>query len=166
MSKKKIYNDFNGIKLTTREWETYKLIKRNTIFGINTTQEDIVNNYPKFGYENGIKVVVRKDGYEWNNDPRVHDHCVAVWADINEINSADGIHKVIVSPRPYEYKIAESREEIENHAKPLYFDRAMILLKRYWNMIHKADRDGQGKLVFNESEARDYFETYLKGKDL
>jgi len=152
MAKK--YDEINGIKLTPRQWATYRLIEFNSSWSVDTTQEDIVNNYPIEKYS---------DGYELSKNPKAHDKCSAVWQDINEINMNINIHKVIISPKPYEYKMAETEEEVKEYCKDIYFKPAMAKLHRYSVLLNKVKRNGQGKLIFDsKSQARDYWETFIK----
>lgn len=150
----KEYKEINGIKLTPRQWATYRLIENNSIWGVNTTQDEIVFNF----YKND-----RAEGYKLSDNPKAHDRCSAVWQDINEINKQDGIHKVIISPKPYEYRFAKDEEEVKKYCKDIYFKPAMAKLWRYSNLLRKAKRNGQGKLIFDDkSQARDYWETFIK----
>ena len=150
--------EIDGITLPTRCWRTYDLIKTNTLKGRTTSQIEIVNNYP-------FKVcgeIAHTDGYEWNSNPKTHDHCSAVWKDINQINMANGIHKVIISPTPFTYKIAETPEEIKQYIEETYKKPAIAKLVRYSNMKRKLERDGQVKLIFDsKSSARDYWQTFV-----
>ena len=149
------------MKMTSRQWKTYELIKRNSILGINTTQQDIVNNYP---YIIGVEVK-NIDGYRWTNGLKAHDKCPTIWSDINAINLADDIHKIIISPKPYEYRLAETEEEVKDYAYNTYFLPAMAKLSRYWNMVKKTQRDGQMKLNYDDSKIREYWETYIKEQE-
>lgn len=141
------------IKLTPRQWATYRLIKRLSVLGVEITQRDIVDNYPSSEF---------KDGYVWNDNPRVHDRCCTIWSDINKINAENGIHKVIIWDSNYHYKIAETEQEIKDFCNGLYKQPAMAKLWRYGNLMRKAKRNGQGKLIFNDkSSAREYWETFI-----
>ena len=149
--------------MNTRQWKTYELIKGNSLQGKITTQLEIVENYPYTFTDIFGERKINKDGYVWNTDPKVHDHCVKVWEDIDKINSDDTIQKIIVSPNPYEYKLAETPEEVKAYCYKKFYKPAMAKLVRQSKMMHKVDQDGQGKLLFKDkTQARDYWETFLK----
>ena len=148
--------------MNTRQWKTYELIKKNSLNGKITTQLEIVENYPYVVTDLFERKIV-KDGYTWNTNPKVHDHCSMVWSDIEAINSDDNIQKIIVSPNPYEYKLAETPEEVEEYCHKKFYKPAMAKLVRQSKMLHKVKQDGQGKLLFKDkTQARDYWETFLK----
>lgn len=145
-------------KLSTRQWKTYNLIKKNTLEGKATTQKEIVDNYPYPTYE---------DGYKWQESNNTSDHCTTIWSDVEELNFSPEIEKVIIVNK-FTYKLAESREEAEKFAHK-YFSAGIKKLKRHWNIIHKIENDGQGKIISahgdvidEKSKARRYYETYLE----
>jgi len=141
--------------LTTRQWRTHDLILANSEQGKETTQREIYENYP-------YDAETRKDGYVWNDNPKSHDHCSAIWHDINDINASDVVHKVIIFNN-FVFKVAENEEEVKAFVTNLYWDKAMSKLWRYSNLLRKAKRDGQVRLVFEEeSQAKECFETYIK----
>ena len=142
-------------QLTTRQWRTHDLIVANSQLGKITTQKEICDNYP-------YDPVERKDGYVWNDNPKSHDHCSAVWHDINAINASDVVHKVII-PDNFTYHVAENEAEVKAFIKGLYLDPAIAKLVRYSNLLKKARRDGQGRLPIEgeESKAKEWFEAFI-----
>lgn len=141
-------------ELTTRQWRTHDLILRNSEEGRETTQREIYENYP---YAED-----RKDGYVWNDNPKTHDHCSAVWADVDAINASDVVHKVIICNN-FVYKMAENEEEVRAFINGLYWNKAMAKLWRYSNLLRKVRRSGQTRLSFDdESKQKEYFETYIR----
>ena len=141
------------MELTTRQKETLKLIIRNSIIGLKTTQLEIYENYP---YEPNL----RKDGYVWNSKATSHDHCTAIWTDINAINANDEVDKIII-PNNFTYKIAENWDEVDAFTKELYWEHAMAKLWRYGNMRRKAKRNGQCVLPLDDQDKED-FQAYIK----
>lgn len=142
-------------ELSTRQWRTHDLIVRNSQMGHITTQREIYENYP-------FDAQYRKDGYVWRDNPKVHDHCTAIWEDINKINASSKVHKIII-PKNFTYKVAESQQEVKEFVDEYYFAPAMAKLWRYSNLWRKARRDGQGRLPLKDkSKEREYFESFIK----
>lgn len=148
-------------QLTPRQRATYELIKSNSEQGRMTSQKEI---YANFAYDKETN----PKGYRWNDSESVHDHCISVWFDINTINLSPKIEKIIISDNNYNYKLAESFEEVEAFAKALYYDMAMAKLVRYGNLLRKARLNGQGKLlsvnnvpIDKQSKARPFVEAFV-----
>ena len=148
-------------QLTPRQRATYELIKANSEQGRMTSQKEIYANYA-YDKETNPK------GYRWNDNKTVHDKCISVWFDINAINFSSKIEKIIISDNDYNYKLAESLEEVQTFAKTLYYDMAMAKLARYGNLLRKAKRNGQGKLlsvnnvpIDKTSKARPFVEAFI-----
>jgi len=135
------------MELTTRQWKLYDLLKDNA----NTwlTQREI--------YER------MKDDY--GTDPLVetnfHDSGVRYFMtiDIRRINESGVIQKIILST-PQGIKIANEDEYKAYSINRWKSIKAMI--KRLAWKDHKANLNGQMRLVFGDSMARDYFETFAK----
>lgn len=140
------------INLTTRQWKTYNLIRSNSFNNKTTSQREIVDNYP---------INVYKDGYVWNNNPKVHDHCSTIWQDINKINAEYNIQKIIIWDDNYNYKIAENEQEVEKFCNKLYWEKAVAKLWRYGNLMRKIKRDGQCRLFTDKTEAREFWQTFF-----
>lgn len=138
--------------LTERQKKTYYLIKMQSMLGKATTIREIVDNYSADRYD---------DGYVWNNNPKIHNPCSSVWNDINKMNEDADVSKIIIWNDNYEYKLAKNREEVKTFCKHLYWQRAMSKLKRYGNLMRKADRDGQCKL-FTEQDSKQYWESFIQ----
>ena len=142
---------------TFRQYATFYLIAQNTFKGIITTQKDIVENYSKENYE---------DGYEWNDKKNIHDHCSAIWKDIEEINFNTNIDKIIIADN-FTYKLAETKEEATRFAKK-YLSDAVRKLKRHWNIVKKIEKNGQGKLLDEKNNIltdiiafKEYYEVFI-----
>lgn len=140
--------------LTPRQWALFRLIQHNSLIeNRKTTQREI--------YEK-----LREYGYEWNDDEKAHDHCVAVWSDIKDLNLSYQNDKVIIS-KNFEYWIGNEKETQEFLDK-LWSDLCPRLI-RYWNYSQKVSRDGQGQLfstrldpIDDNSKARKFIESYGK----
>lgn len=146
------------MKLTTRQWKTYELIKSDSLQGKKTTQYEIYKNYPIERF---------KDGYVWNDKKKSHDNCPAIWADIERINFSEEIEKIVIY-KNFEYWLCSSVEEAQEFAK-CYLVAALKKLKRHWQVIEKVKKDGQcklfstkGDLIDSKSRARNYIESYLE----
>ena len=139
-------------KLTPREWRLLELIKYNSLFEHRkTTQKEICEQI---------------DGFEWNNDEKCHDHCVAIWGDIKDINLSSETDKLIISDN-FEYWIG-NKQETQDFIDKLWNDLEPRLM-RYWAYLKKVSRDGQGQLIDRKnkaigenSQAREWVESYGK----
>ncbi len=139
--------------LTTRQWRTHDLIVRNSEFGLKTTIDEIIENYPISKY---------KDGYVKNKDPHTHHPCVTVYNDIDELNVNLNIHTVTIWNDDYEYWVAKDEKEVKDFCKPLYERQGKKKLWKQGILMLKARRNGQMKLQFDdESQARDYWRTFI-----
>ena len=137
-------------KLTPRQWKLLNYIKHNSfVESRKTTQKEICDYVAD---------------YDWNEDEKCHDHCVAIWSDIKDINLSYETDKLIIS-KNFEYWIG-SKKETQDFINKLWSDLAPRLI-RYWNYLKKVNRDGQGilldrklNLIDDESKARNYIESY------
>lgn len=116
--------------LTPRQWQTYNLIKHNSLVEHRkTTQREI---YEKVG------------GYEWVDDDKIHDHCSAIWKDIKDNNESLEHDKIIIS-KNFQYWIGSERET-QRYLRDLW--RALApRLHRYWAYVQKTKLDGLGKIL-------------------
>jgi len=142
----------DSLGLTPRQWALYRLIKERSEFGLRTTQELAAKSI---------------EGYVWNNDEICHDHCPAIWSDINAINNSN-LDKLIISDN-FVYWIG-SKEETEEYLDKLW-NALEPRLNRYWKFLKKIKRDGQGQLlsrsgnpITEESSARDFIEAFINEK--
>ena len=93
-------------KLTPRQWRLLDLIKHNSLVeNRKTTQKEICDAI---------------DGYEWDEDEKSHDHCVAIWTDIKDINLSYQTDKLIIS-KNFEYWIGD-RDETQEFIDKLWSD--------------------------------------------
>lgn len=138
--------------LTNREQATYELIVANSELGRVTTQREIYENYP-FDEE------FRKDGYRWNEKPNIHDHCSAVWQDINHINAERNCKPIIYEN--YDYFVPVDYEQLKTFVKEKYWGKAMASLWRYANLLRKGKRDGSTN-IFDEEDEENIFEAYIE----
>jgi len=148
------FNKLYSTNLTTRQWRTYNLIKRNSRLGKTTTAREIVDNYSSFEYD---------DGYVWTDNPRNHSHCSTIWEDLNKINAEWNIAKIFIWDENYEYKVATTPEEVKEFCNRIYWHKAMSKLWRHGNLMRKVKRDGQMRFLFDDrTKAREYWETFFK----
>lgn len=149
--------EYEQKKLTSRQWKLLNIIKINSfIDNRKTTQREIYDALKEFGYE-------------WNEkDANTHDHCVAIWNDIKDINLSYDTDKIIIS-KNFEYWIG-NEEETQAFLDKLWSDLAPRLI-RYWAYLKKAQRNGQGLLIDRKgnaidenSQARAFIESYGKEK--
>lgn len=135
------------MELTTRQWKLYELLKDNSDKWL--TQREI--------YER-LKDHYRKEEFDEAN---FHDSGVRYWQtlDIRRINESGVIQKIILSTSQG-IKIANEEEYKEYSINRWKSIKGMI--KRLAWKDHKAKLNGQMKLVFGDSMARDYFETFAE----
>lgn len=139
-------------RLTPRQWRLLDMIKyASLIEHRKVTQREICNTI---------------ESYEWNDDPKAHDHCSAIWNDIKDINLSYQTDKLIIS-KNFEYWIG-NKEETQEFIDRLWNDLEPRL-KRYWAYLKKIGRDGQGQLlsrrlepIDDNSKAREWIESYGK----
>ena len=148
------FNRLYETHLTTRQWKTYNLIKRNHRMGRVTTPREIVDNYPCSLY---------KDGYVWTDNPRNHSHCSTIWQDVNDINSEWNIAKILIWDEDYNYKFAEDQQEVKDFCNRIYWKKAMSKLWRHGNLTRKMRRDGQCRFLFDDkTKAREYWQAFFE----
>ena len=145
-------DELENTKLSDRQKRTFNLIKNNSFLRRTTSQKELVDNY---------SAMIHEDGYVWNNNPKVHDHCSTIWQDINKINLDRNIHEVVIWDDNYNYKLADNAEEVEAFCQKLYWEKAMAKLARQGNLMRKVKRDGQANL-FKEENMREYWQTFLQ----
>ena len=137
-------------KLSPKDWELYRLIYHNSLYEHrHTTQREICDKI---------------EGFNWNDDITVHDHCSAIWTSIKNNNESYEHEKIIISDN-FEYWIGNQEEE------RMFLDKLwndlQPRLSRYWKYMSKIKRDGQGKLLscqgnqINEGQAREFVESYI-----
>ena len=109
--------------LTTRQKLLYKLIEHNSLVeNRKTTQREIVDTI---------------SGYEWNDDPRIHDHCSMIWNDINKIKNCEDVNFKVIMSNNFLYWVG-SDSELKEYAENYFESDITPRLKRYWNMIRKS----------------------------
>ena len=116
-------------ELSPTHWELYRLIYHNSLVEHRkTTQKEICEKIPFF---------------EWDDDEKCHDHCVAIWRYIKDNNESLEHDKIIIS-KSFVYWIGS-----ENETKRFLRDLWKALsprLVRYWKYVNKTQMDGLGKL--------------------
>lgn len=115
--------------LTPRQWATYRLIKHNSLVEHRKTSQREI-------YE-------QVDGYVWNDKETAHDHCPAIWNDINANNESKE-HQHWVLGENFEYWIGSKREYIEFLRTK--WGEIAPRLHRYWELVRFLGYDGQGRL--------------------
>lgn len=135
------------MELTTRQWKLYDLLKDNSDKWL--TQREI--------YER-LKDYYRKEEFDEAN---FHDSGVRYWQtlDIRAINQSGVIQKIILSTSQG-IKIA-NEEEYKAYSINRWKSIKGMIKRLAWK-DHKAKLNGQMRLVFGDSMARDYFETFAE----
>lgn len=115
--------------LTPRQWAVYRLIKINSLVEHRKTSQR--------------EIFERVDGFVWNDEDAVHDHCPAIWSDIAK-NNLSFEHQHLIINDKFEYWIG-SKRECQEYLKKLWNDLAPRL-HRYWQYVKLLGYDGQGRL--------------------
>jgi hypothetical protein len=131
-------------KLTTRTWKLYDLLKTNTERWM--TQREI--------YE-----VLKGEYPIWDGVGDFHNTIARqeIASDIRELNDSDIIQKIILT-NTLGVKIANEVEYKDYSIRKWKSIKGMI--KRLAYKDNKAKLNGQMKLVFGDSIARDFYETF------
>ena len=89
------------------------------------------------------EIVDKVSGYEWNDNPKVHDHCSQIWHDINAINMnvVKAKTKGFIIIKNFEYWIG-SEEETKKYRDTL-MERMKPLLARYWLLSKYIEENGK-----------------------
>lgn len=139
-------------KLTSEEWELYRIIRENSEFrGKKTTQKELCE----------------KLGLKYNSDPKAHDPCPKIWTMISHINLSFEIEKIIIT-HEFTYWLG-GELETQVFLDKLWQDIEPRLV-RYWTYMRKIKRNGQGKLlsfqlkpIDEDSNAREFVEAFIQG---
>ena len=142
-----------AIKMTSREWALYNLLKQNPDKWYS--KEEIV-------YE--INVLMGADTFIYN--VKCWDKCSKIREDMIEINASKEVDKIIVL-KDNHYKIANEEEVVR------YLNKKIAMARRQERQVRdlkkKILQNGQGKLLSNQekpidinSKARAYHETYVE----
>ena len=134
------------MELTTRQWKLYDYLKGTSDRWL--TQQEIYDVL-KDDYK-GVEVGVN-----------FHDSMarISITNDIQQINQSQVIQKIILSTSNG-IKVA-NEEEYKTYSINKWKSLKRQLARLAWK-DHKAKLDGQMKLVFGDSMARDYYETFVK----
>lgn len=131
-------------KLTTRQWELYKLLKKE--FEENQTAylscKDIMNKLPDYYYFTYLEISSKTPAH----DTLAHQN---IRADINALRNSDEIYKIICST-PKGYKIATEKEANQWLARVK--QEAISKFKMYWKNLKDAELNNQLRLVFNKEK--------------
>lgn len=137
-------------RLTPRQWRLLDMIKYASL-----------NEHRKLTQKEICDTI---ESYEWNDDPKCHDHCTTIWSDIKDINLSYQTDKLIIS-KNFEYWIG-NEEETQEYLDKLWNDLSPRLV-RYWAYLKKVARNGQGQLLSRKlepidenSKAREWIESY------
>lgn len=143
------------MKLTTRQWKTYNAIKEATEKGKTISRRELY--------------LLQPDQYEWHDNPRTHDQCVAIRYDVNAINDSEEIEKIVVYDEKGNFKLAENAEEAYDFLYRVYCKVAVEKFRKMRRIRQKIRANGQGKLISTKgnvidenSKARSYVEAYCK----
>lgn len=126
---------------TQEEKELYELIKHNSLVeGRHTTQEEICERIPSF--------ILSKD-------PFAHDKCVRIWTAIKNLNECSSTEFIIIY-KDFEAWIG-NEEETKDYLNDLW-NALSPRMSRYWNLVRKARKNGQGKAFDENGEPMDELE--------
>lgn len=138
-------------ELTTEKWSLYNFIKARTLNGEKTTVKDVCEKFP--------------DIYHLNDKESNFSNCPNLYKDIDFLNEHWQIEKIIVKDNNNFHLATE--EEAKTYAKKIKV-RGLKLLKKYWVVYRKIEKDGQGKCttakgdpIDEKSKARRFYESFI-----
>lgn len=135
----------NQVELTSRQWALWRLIEHNSLVEHRkTTQKEICEKI---------------EGYVYKERKNSTDCCSAIWSDVKQNNESLEHDKVIIT-KNYEYWIG-SEQETKIFILNLWKQLAPRL-HRYWFLLNKIKRDGQGKIISNQGNPIDENSTAKK----
>ena len=131
-------------KLTTRQWELYKLLKKEFEETPTTylSCKDIMNKLPDYYYFTYLEISSKTPAH----DTLAHQN---IRADIKALRNSDEIYKIICST-PKGYKIATEKEANQWLARVK--QEAISKFKMYWKNLKDAELNNQLRLVFNKEK--------------
>ena len=145
----------NEKKLTPELWDLYNFIKHRSTAGEKTSVKDICDFMPNV--------------YHLNAKESNFSNCPNIYRDIDLLNGSGQLEKIIV--KDYNNFHLATREEAEKYRDKLQA-RSLRLMKKYWIISRKIDKDGQGKLIGTNnkpidehSSARRFFETFISEQE-
>ena len=137
--------------LTTSLWDLYNFIKERSLNGEKTTVRDVCEQFP--------------ETYHLNDKESNFTNCPNLYKDIDLLNSSYQIEKIIV--KDYNNFHLATKEDANKYANKIKF-KALKLLKKYWVVQRKIDKDGQGKCIGangqpidDKSKARRFYESFI-----
>lgn len=134
------------MELNARQWKLYELLKQYHYRWL--TQYEI-HQMMKGEYPDYI------EGEHFHDSNARH----FIGLDISRLNQSDVIQKIILSTSQG-IKIANA-EEYRKYSESKWRSIKRMISRLAWK-DHKSRLDGQMKLVFGESMARDYYESFIK----
>lgn len=138
-------------ELTPSLWNLYNFIKARSLNGEKTTVRDVCDQFP--------------DIYHLNDKESNFTNCPNLYKDIDLLNSSYQIEKIIV--KDYNNFHLATEEDANKYALKIKI-KALKLLKKYWVVQRKIDKDGQGKIISaqgtpidDKSKARKFYESFI-----
>ncbi len=144
------------MKLLTRQWKLYNLLKERTELNIKTTVADICDLLPG-------EYILNKKQSNFSN-------CPQLYADIDIINNSSEVSHIIIKNNN-SFKLG-TKEEVKKYMEKCKI-RALRQFRKYWDIERKVELNGQGKLLSNQgnpidekSKAKAFFETFISELDV
>ena len=131
------------------------MLEENKQVGLNERQKAFYEFIYNESFINHKKVTQKEICEKFPNDyhyierQNATDRCAKIWVDVNAINQSAEIDNIIICKK-YNYWIG-SKEETESYKRSYWFKDVAPRLKRYWNIVKKIKKDGQGHLVENDA---------------
>lgn len=139
-------------KMITRQWRFYDYLTKCAI------------ENPKRWV--GKEEIASALNGEYKLSKGTHDICSTMNGDRLFINNSLEVDKIILV-KDNKFKIATMEESLDLEEE--YFQRALMFFDRRQQLVHKRNRDNQGKLVSNQdkviddnSQAQLFHETFIK----
>lgn len=146
-------------ELTSRQWWLYNFLGKHPD-GWFDEVDIAISNINDLGYGG--------ERYELTANPK-GSKCSAIWSDMEAINFSYETDKIIIT-KNRSYKMASSKDEIDEFYLNTLHEKAMRALVRCSIITKKVKADGQGKLLTlkgveltEESRAKRFIEAFVGG---
>lgn len=144
-------------KLNSTNWALYNFLKTKT------------NDNPNHWVTHGEICSALPMDFSMNHQACKKICCSKIQRHIIEINESNEIEKIILY-KNQSYKLATSNEEAESFIKEKLLIKGCRILKRYWQILDKINKDGQGKILSSRgdiidesSKTRRFVESFING---
>lgn len=123
--------------LTPRQWWLYKQLKN---YG------GIPASFRRICEDCDCDLLYSGARYHYNTNPKYHDPCLSIRADVEKINASERVDKIIII-KDNQAWIANGYDDAVKNYLDIQYKKAMRALRRFATVRKKARADGQGKII-------------------